>query len=137
MLKKCGPQIRLCLFMFRPITLKQLNSLTWYVQLTLWPRGYSPDCGARGPAFNTRIWQGLFMLAFSFCCCCVYISCPKTLLICFCNPVFAMLSYSLHLFENIVFDNTWRVKQRIPIEIVSTSKTMTTVRIFILFLTTK
>jgi len=28
LLKTCGPQIWLCLFMFRPITLKQLNRLT-------------------------------------------------------------------------------------------------------------
>ena len=28
LLKMCGPQIRLCLFTFRPIALKQLNSLT-------------------------------------------------------------------------------------------------------------
>jgi len=28
LLKEGGPQIRLCLFMIRPITLKQLNSLT-------------------------------------------------------------------------------------------------------------
>jgi len=27
-LKMCGPQIRLCLFTFRPIVSKQLNSLT-------------------------------------------------------------------------------------------------------------
>jgi len=28
LLKRCGPQIWLCLFTFRPITLKQLKSLT-------------------------------------------------------------------------------------------------------------
>jgi len=28
LLKMCGPQIRLCLFTFRPIASKQLNSLT-------------------------------------------------------------------------------------------------------------
>ena len=28
LLKMCGPQIRLCLFTFRPIVSKQLNSLT-------------------------------------------------------------------------------------------------------------
>jgi len=30
----CGPQIRLCLFTFRPIALKQLNSLTTIVTLS-------------------------------------------------------------------------------------------------------
>jgi len=34
----CGPQFRLCLFTFRPIAQKQLNSLTTLVALS-WLRG--------------------------------------------------------------------------------------------------
>jgi len=38
LLKMCGLQIRLCLFTFRPITSKQLNSLTTNPTLS-WPGG--------------------------------------------------------------------------------------------------
>jgi len=34
----CGPQIRLCLFTFRPIASKQLNSLTT-IDILIWLRG--------------------------------------------------------------------------------------------------
>jgi len=34
LLKMCGPQIRLCLFTFRPIVSKQLNSLTTIIILS-------------------------------------------------------------------------------------------------------
>jgi len=34
LLKMCGPQIRLCLFTFRPIASKQLNSLTTIVSFS-------------------------------------------------------------------------------------------------------
>jgi len=34
LLKMCGPQIRLCLFTFRPIASKQLKSLTTIVTLS-------------------------------------------------------------------------------------------------------
>ena len=41
LLKMCGPQIRLCLFTFRPMASKQLNSLTTFVPLS-WLGGKAP-----------------------------------------------------------------------------------------------
>jgi len=75
----CGPQIQLCLFTFRLIVSKQLNSLTtidtpsWLggaeVTHALWVRellGSIPFSG-----------KGLFMFDFLFCCCGVFTFCPK------------------------------------------------------------
>ena len=50
LLKKCGMQIWLCLFIiwaFNVDTVKQLNC-NRNVQLTLWCRGNTSDCGASG-----------------------------------------------------------------------------------------
>jgi len=65
-LKMCGLQIRFCLFTFRPIALKQLNSLTKMIlAVEKLCKGKASDLGARGPGFNSRLWQGF--LCFSFC----------------------------------------------------------------------
>jgi len=57
LIKKCDPQMLLCLFMFRPIMLKQLNNFDYnrHVQLSWLARGYAPDCDARGPGFTSRL----------------------------------------------------------------------------------
>ena len=67
LLKMCGPQIRLCLFMFRPIASKRLIKLDYNpnFQLTWWCSGNASALGARGPRFNPRIRQGF--LCFMFC----------------------------------------------------------------------
>jgi len=57
-LKKCGPQIWLCLFMFRPITFEQLKNR--------WPRCKASDCAARGSGFNSRLWLRFLCLPFCF-----------------------------------------------------------------------
>jgi len=72
----CGPQIRLCLFTFRPIALKQLNSLTTIVTLIgaevmhpLWVRqvpGSIPDSGK-----GLYVWFFVLLLLF-------FIFCSKT-----------------------------------------------------------
>jgi len=66
LLKMCGLQIWLCLFMFRPIASKQL---------TRWCTGKAYASGARGPGFNSGSYRG-FMFEFLFCC--VFTFCPKT-----------------------------------------------------------
>ena len=60
----CGPQIRLCLFKFLSIASKQLNSLTTIARLTLLSRGKASALSARGPGFNSRLWQGFLGLIF-------------------------------------------------------------------------
>jgi len=49
-----------------------------YSLLTRWCSGNAPALGVRGPGFNPRLLQGFLCLIFLFCCCCVYIFCPKT-----------------------------------------------------------
>jgi len=42
-----------------------LTKITYrYVQSTWW--SYAPDCGARGPLFDSRLWQGSLCLLFLF-----------------------------------------------------------------------
>ena len=53
LLKMCGPQVRLCLLLFRPIA-KQLNSYR-YSQMTRWCKGNASALGATAPGFNSRI----------------------------------------------------------------------------------
>jgi len=68
LLKEGGPQIRLCLFMIRPITLKQLNSLT-SIDTFCWLGGIKvtlQDSGARGPGFNSLLWHNNLCLLFGF-----------------------------------------------------------------------
>jgi len=71
LLKVCGPQVRLCLFTFRPIALKQLNSLptiltlSWLggAEVMLWVReimGLIPGSG--------RVYYVWFVLLLCFNC---------------------------------------------------------------------
>jgi len=59
---------------------KQL--ITWldynrYSQLTRWCSGNASALGARAPGFNPAPAR-VFMFDVLFCCCCVFILCPKT-----------------------------------------------------------
>jgi len=62
LLKMSGLQTRLCLFTFRPIASKQLNSLLKIDTLS-WLGG---ALGARGSGFNSRLRQGFLCLIFCF-----------------------------------------------------------------------
>ena len=99
LLKMSGPQIRVCLFTFRPIASKQLNSLTtidtfsWLggavVTHPLWVQEVPGSIPSSGK---------VFLFDFLFCCCCVFSFCPKTHYLSqkFAIP-FAMLSYLVYL----------------------------------------
>jgi len=52
LLKKCGLQILLCLFLF--LFLKS-GTFNQYVQLTRWSRGNASHCDERGPGFDSRL----------------------------------------------------------------------------------
>jgi len=74
LLRLCGPLIRLCLYTFRPIASKQLNSLTIIVTFNrLGCVEVTTALGARGLGFKFRLRQRGFILLFGFvcCCCCV------------------------------------------------------------------
>ena len=89
-------KIWLCLFTFRPITLKQLNSNNRYSQLTQRSRVNASDWGARGPGFDCQLWQG-FLCYFLFCCCCVLTFLSKILLVFvtkFCNSFCDVSSFN-------------------------------------------
>ena len=64
LLKMCGPQIRLCLFMFRPIASKLLNSWTTTPK-TRWCRVNASALYAKGPEFNFYVWF-FVLLCFDF-----------------------------------------------------------------------
>jgi len=76
LLKMCGPQSRLCLFTFRPILSKQLNSLTT-INILSWLDGNAFALGARVPGFNSWLRQG-FLCLIVLLCCCVFAFCPQT-----------------------------------------------------------
>jgi len=68
LLKLWSPQIRLCLFMFRPMAWKQLNSLTTIITLS-WLSGAEvtyPLWVRDVPVFNSRFRQGLLCLIVCF-----------------------------------------------------------------------
>jgi len=71
LLKMSGPQIWLCLFTFRPIASKQLNSLTTFNTVSWLVGAVVTALGASGPGFNPWIRQGF------------YVSCVALLLLCF------------------------------------------------------
>ena len=53
------------------------------------------DGGARGPGFNSQLWQGC-LFAFLFCCCCVLrFFCPKAIVMKFCNSFCTVTSFSI------------------------------------------
>jgi len=101
LLKMSGPQIWLCLFTFRPIALKEFNSLTTIetlMQLTRWCSGNASALGARGPGFNPLLLQGFLCLIFCFVVVVFFLFCPKThyLSQTFAIP-FTMLIYLVYL----------------------------------------
>jgi len=83
MLKMCGPQIWLCLFKFRPITSKQLKSLTtsdtlsWLsgtgVTHLLWVREVPGSIPCSGKGFYVWFFV-LLLLCFTFCPKALYLS---------------------------------------------------------------
>jgi len=82
----CGPQIRLCLFTLRPITSKQLNSLTTSITLS-WLGDAEVTQPLRVPEVPGSILgsgKGLLLLCFYFC--------PKHII---CQKMFSfLLQYS-------------------------------------------
>jgi len=76
----CSRQIWFGLFMFRPITLKQLNTCNEYVQLTRWLRGNAPDCGAIGHGVRFPALVRMFMFSFWFFGCCGFTLCLRNTL---------------------------------------------------------
>ena len=101
MLKKCGQQIWNCLFMFSPITLKQLNSTASIDTLNcLSGREVTPQTEEQGVQFPAMA------RIFSFCCCYVFF-CPKKniiyikLLNSFCNW------NSFHILN--ILQNVWSI----------------------------
>jgi len=78
LLKLSGPQIRLCLFTFRPIASKQLNSLTTIDTLS-WLGGavVSHPLWYKRSRVQFPAPARVFMFEFLFCCC-VFSFCPKT-----------------------------------------------------------
>jgi len=79
LLKKCGPQIRLCLFMFRPISLKQLNSWTT-VDTFSWlggPEVTYPTAVQEVPVSIPGYGKGFDVWFYLFWCCCALNFCLK------------------------------------------------------------
>ena len=63
LLKMCGLEIRLCLFMFQSILIRQNSSISdynRYFQLTLWSSGNACALGARVLWFNSQLRQYIF-----------------------------------------------------------------------------
>jgi len=77
LLKMCGPQIWLCLFTFRPITSKQLNSRTTIDALS-WLGGAVVTHPLSVQEVPGSIPGSFLSLIFLFCCCCVFTFCSKT-----------------------------------------------------------
>ena len=62
-----GP--RLCLFMLRCISLKQLNSLSKKrFHLFKWPNGCASNPGTRCPGFDFPVWQYFYVFSFVWLC---------------------------------------------------------------------
>jgi len=66
LLKQCGPQIRLCLFTFRPIALKQLKGLTT-IDTLIWLSGPEVTHPTElRQVLESQLWQGFLCLNFCF-----------------------------------------------------------------------
>ena len=71
-LKMCGPKIRLCLFTFRPIVSKQLNSLTTNLTLSaevthmIWVREVPGSIHGSGKGFYALFFVWLLLLCLPF-----------------------------------------------------------------------
>ena len=48
-----------------------------YLQLTRWCSGKAFALGARGPGFNSLLWQGFLRLIFCYVGLCIYFLCPE------------------------------------------------------------
>jgi len=78
LLKMSGPQIWLCLFMFRPIASKKLNGWTTIDTLSLLGGAVVTHLSARGPGFNPQLRQGFLCLIFCFVVVVFLLFCQKT-----------------------------------------------------------
>ena len=87
-------------FLFRPITLKLLNSLT-STDTFSWLGGVeTSDCGARHPGLNSRLWQVLLCLIFFICFYFFWLNNYFVMIFCisFCNVnLFSILNILLNL----------------------------------------
>jgi len=84
--------VNLGLFMLRPITLKQLNSST--LIHTFGGPEVTLQCGARGPAFDSRFFSVIVV----FLCFCLFFNYTKS-----CNVIHLLYSTKIsHLFEGVV-----------------------------------
>jgi len=61
LLKVCDMQLRVCLFTFRPIGLRQQFDNNQCFE-SRWSRGNASALDARGTGFDSRIWQGYYVL---------------------------------------------------------------------------
>ena len=69
----CGPQIRLSLFTFRPIALKQLNGLTTIYTISLrFDADVTHPSGVEKSRVQFSTLTRNLMFDFLFCCCCVF-----------------------------------------------------------------
>jgi len=99
LLKMCGPQIRLCLFTFRPIASQQLNSLTT-INTISWLGGAEithPVCVREVPGSIPGSGKGFYVLLFVlflYCCCCLSKNTLFVTKFCnfFCNFFFSILN---------------------------------------------
>ena len=102
--EKCGPQIWLCLLMFRPIAMKQLKSMT-LINLfkSLDGSGLTHQIAVREVPVSIPNSGNDFYVCSLFCCCCVftflykthYFSCNA------CNPfgIIIHLVYFIHCYR--------------------------------------
>ena len=102
-LKTFGPQIWFCLFVFQPITLKQLKSLTTIDMFSCLcgPEVTHQTAGAKWPWFDSRLWRG-FLCLLLICCCDLRSWAPKPLLdMQFCSYLKNVITFSVHnIFHN-------------------------------------
>jgi len=87
LVEKVWPANLALFFMFRPIALKQVNNLTSIDRFSSqWSKGNTSDCGARGPGFGYRLWQGFLCLLLCFVVAVLIFFCEK-------NPTFFVMKF--------------------------------------------